>query len=442
MARKKSETPQGDGAPTGPGAEGRDQRAPRPRPPSRTRPLDPASVPEPSPASARRAVGSGDRCRPTPARRPRSSRRRPRTSPAVEAVTHRRRRRARGGGPRPDRRPDRDRAHEPVPVVDSVEEPREELHEEEAGWSLPARVLAVLCLLIAGAGLGIWAAPRIAPMLPSGMAPVARWLTPGQAEVEAEIAALAAKVDSGLGAIDSRVAALPASADVDTRIGAAVGDAQAKLSAEIEAARAAAATADLTAVNQKLAALEAGLADEATRARDPQGADRRHRREALGRGARRASTPTRARSRRCAARWGACATRSPASRPASTRSSPAPVARSRRRRPRSPRSSSRPRPGSSAAAVAADLAEIRAAIAGGQPFAQPLATLAGQGWRHPAGRACRRPPRAASRRCRRCARAIPTPPTRRSGRASWRVPAAASSRARAPSSRRRCRAAR
>ena len=55
-------------------------------------------------------------------------------------------------------------------------EPADEAHEEpedEGGTSLATKVLAVLVLLLAGAGLGIWAAPKIAPHLPAGMAPVA-----------------------------------------------------------------------------------------------------------------------------------------------------------------------------------------------------------------------------------------------------------------------------
>ena len=92
-----------------------------------------------------------------------------------------------------------------------AEEHHEEADEEEAGWSLPARVLTALVLLLAGAGLGLWAAPKLAPMLPSGMKPVADWLTPGSgaAEAEAEIAALRTDLDQGLGGVEARFADLP-----------------------------------------------------------------------------------------------------------------------------------------------------------------------------------------------------------------------------------------
>ena len=145
-----------------------------------------------------------------------------------------------------------------------VEEHHEETHEEEGGRSLAGRALAVLCLLLLGAGLGIWAAPKIAPHLPSGMAPVAKWLTPGQVEAEAQVAALQERIDTGLGSVETRLAALPAGDDVDARIGTAVAAAEARLTAEIAAAREAAPTADLTAVNQQLGQLDAALAGQTT----------------------------------------------------------------------------------------------------------------------------------------------------------------------------------
>ena len=60
-----------------------------------------------------------------------------------------------------------------------------------------ARALTLLVLLLAGAGLGIWAAPKLAPLLPSGMAPVADWLTPGRPEAEAEIGGAAGARSTG-----------------------------------------------------------------------------------------------------------------------------------------------------------------------------------------------------------------------------------------------------
>jgi predicted nucleic acid-binding Zn-ribbon protein len=86
-------------------------------------------------------------------------------------------------------------------------------------------------LLIAGAAIGIWAAPRIAPHLPAGMAPVADWLSPRDPELENRIAALEAET------------------------GAAVTE----LRAEVE--RLAAETGDTADLDARLAAIEAGVED-------------------------------------------------------------------------------------------------------------------------------------------------------------------------------------
>jgi hypothetical protein len=135
----------------------------------------------------------------------------------------------------------------------------DEHHEEEQGRSFAARALTVLLLLLAGAAFGLWAAPRIAPHLPSGMAPVARWLTPGAGPGEAEIAALSEQVE----VLASRVAGLSETADVETRIeqevASAVGEAQVATAAELEEMRTSIAGMDATDMRQQLARLEGTL---------------------------------------------------------------------------------------------------------------------------------------------------------------------------------------
>ena len=90
---------------------------------------------------------------------------------------------------------------ETVAVAAPYHAPEVEEHEEEAGGSFASKVLTFLVLLLAGAALGIWAAPKVAPMLPSGMAPVAAWLTPGSSESAARFADL----DTRLAAADARI---------------------------------------------------------------------------------------------------------------------------------------------------------------------------------------------------------------------------------------------
>ena len=90
---------------------------------------------------------------------------------------------------------------EPAPepelaAAEARDEPGDEHHDEE-GMSWPARFLTALVLIIAGAALGVWGAPKLAPLMPSGLRPVADWLAPGKADAEAEIAALRARARRG-----------------------------------------------------------------------------------------------------------------------------------------------------------------------------------------------------------------------------------------------------
>ena len=144
------------------------------------------------------------------------------------------------------------------------EEHHEEPAEEDAGWSLPARLLTALVLLLAGAGLGIWGAPKLAPMLPTGMKPVADWLTPGAGTAEAEIAALRAQLDQGLGGVEARFADLPSGSDVEQRIGAAVGAAQDAVAGEIAALKQTVGQIDPAAARQRLDRLDAAVQGQVT----------------------------------------------------------------------------------------------------------------------------------------------------------------------------------
>ncbi|MFO1142799.1 MAG: hypothetical protein U1E59_10465 [Amaricoccus sp.] len=106
---------------------------------------------------------------------------------------------------------------ERVPAAAAAEAHEE--HEDEGGWSFAARTLAVLLLLIAGAALGIWGAPKLAPMLLSGLAPVAEWLTPGKSEADAQQVAVRCRRGStrGWSGMDARIADLAKPDDVDAR---------------------------------------------------------------------------------------------------------------------------------------------------------------------------------------------------------------------------------
>lgn len=92
-------------------------------------------------------------------------------------------------------------------------------HEEhEEGSSLAAKALTALVLLLVGAGAGIWAAPRLAPALPSGLAPVSAWLQPGTADTSARIAALEAQLAESAKPADIAAAVDAARGGLETEI--------------------------------------------------------------------------------------------------------------------------------------------------------------------------------------------------------------------------------
>jgi hypothetical protein len=98
----------------------------------------------------------------------------------------------------------------PSATENQTEAENEEAHAEaEQGSSFAAKALTFLLVLIGGAALGIWGAPKVAPMLPAGLAPVAAWLTPGQSAVEDRIALLQSQVEEEVGGIATQLPTFP-----------------------------------------------------------------------------------------------------------------------------------------------------------------------------------------------------------------------------------------
>lgn len=116
--------------------------------------------------------------------------------------------------------------------------------DHEEGSSLAAKALTGLVLLLVGAGVGIWAAPKVAPVLPSGLAPVSAWLQPGAAEDSARIAAL-----------EARLAEVARPAD----IAAAVDAARSGLETEIATLRDTVAAGSSGALGERIGQLESAL---------------------------------------------------------------------------------------------------------------------------------------------------------------------------------------
>lgn len=151
----------------------------------------------------------------------------------------------------------------PAPFVETPraaeQEAPDEHGEDEAGWSLPARVLTALVLLLAGVAIGLWGAPKVAPMLPSGMKPVADWLAPGASQAEADLAELRARLDQGLGGVDARLSGVPSGSDIDSRIASAVDAAQTGLAADIATLRQTVGQMDGADTRQRLDRLDTAV---------------------------------------------------------------------------------------------------------------------------------------------------------------------------------------
>lgn len=145
-------------------------------------------------------------------------------------------------------------ASDPEPHPDHPDD-----HEDDAGPSFASRALTGLVLLLAGAALGIWAAPRLAPLLPAGMAPVATWLAPGQSATDQRIAS----IETSLVGVSDQVAALAAAPDPAVALDAAIAETRGALDAEIAGLRDEIGRIDPTANRQRLAELTSTVEGQA-----------------------------------------------------------------------------------------------------------------------------------------------------------------------------------
>lgn len=139
----------------------------------------------------------------------------------------------------------------------SASETADDAHDEdEGGSSLAAKLLTGLVLLLAGGGLALWGAPKVAPHLPSGMSGVAGWLTPGADAVDARIASLESGLGSRLDAMDAKLGEAVTAADVDSRVSSAVDGAAARLDGEIASLKQSVADAGTGDLPQQIARVQ------------------------------------------------------------------------------------------------------------------------------------------------------------------------------------------
>ena len=116
-------------------------------------------------------------------------------------------------------------------LLETTEEHHIDDHaDEDEGPGLASRALVILASILIGGGLALWAAPKIAPSLPSGLAPVAEWLTPGSGAANERVTALEGELARLRADLETRIANLPAPVDeaqvaalMDSRITAATG---------------------------------------------------------------------------------------------------------------------------------------------------------------------------------------------------------------------------
>ncbi|MEL6582470.1 MAG: hypothetical protein AAFQ36_01440 [Pseudomonadota bacterium] len=152
---------------------------------------------------------------------------------------------------------------EPEDVQESEEIVQDEIEEQEQR-SLASRVLYALFLLIIGGTLFLWAGPRIAPNLPSGLSPVAAWLTPGSpAEIEALRAELAERdtiLAERLGALEAAPGLESAVSEMEARAAALRGEVN-NLTDQVTATDSGAIEARLAETETSLAGISAQLAE-------------------------------------------------------------------------------------------------------------------------------------------------------------------------------------
>ncbi len=135
----------------------------------------------------------------------------------------------------------------PVP-----EDQPDDEHEEEHHISLAARTLQILALLAVGVVIGLWAGPRVAPLLPQGLAPLAAWLSPQTNASTEALEALQNETNQRLAVLEAGITR----AEIETRLSNFQTDIVNPLRDQMKALSDQMAAADSTAVEARLWAVE------------------------------------------------------------------------------------------------------------------------------------------------------------------------------------------
>jgi len=151
---------------------------------------------------------------------------------------------------------------QPVETQPAQAQPAQAQPVEQKSGGFASKALAALVLLIAGAALAVWGGPKLAPMLPAG---VAAYLAPAGAggdlaALEAQVAALNDALAAGVAAASARADEAAASADAALAAAGGVTDRLAEIDAAVAALSGGTGAATDPALAGRLAETEAALA--------------------------------------------------------------------------------------------------------------------------------------------------------------------------------------
>lgn len=156
-----------------------------------------------------------------------------------------------GDAPNEDASPDKDPGEDNARAEPSSADKPAPAKPAAAGRSFAATALLWLAIAVVISAGALWAAPRIAPILPAWAAPVAAFLTPGADQAAARIAEVEAAAEARLAALAERIDAVEAQSGDDAALREAITALEARLESQISE------IAD--APRQDLSALEATI---------------------------------------------------------------------------------------------------------------------------------------------------------------------------------------
>lgn len=142
--------------------------------------------------------------------------------------------------------------HEPEHHEPHLHEAEHHESELEEHGNFPTW-LKVMIILLFGAAIALWGGPRIAPLLPSGLEPVARFLTPGGVRQAEEI-------DARLSALEQQQPAPAVSSEaIDAAVKSALADYDAAIRGELTALRDTLTAVDSADIKTRLTKLETAV---------------------------------------------------------------------------------------------------------------------------------------------------------------------------------------